>query len=74
MAVQQKGETEKRKCPPHRWIINSQNVGHCKYCPAVRDFLELLRRAGVYVAAGKSGARKATSGKKRGRKKKEAIT
>ena len=61
----------KHKCPPHYFLINSENIGYCKYCPEERDFLELLRRTGVYVAAGKSGARKATSGKKRGRKKKE---
>lgn len=26
------------KCPPHHFIINSEGVGHCKYCPAVKDF------------------------------------
>ncbi len=32
------------KCPPHHWIINSENVGHCKFCPAVKDFGKLQRR------------------------------
>ena len=34
------------KCPPHYWIIDSENVGHCKYCPEVRDFGRLLQRGG----------------------------
>jgi len=59
------------KCPPHHWIINSENVGHCKYCPAVKDFGELLRREGVFAATGRRGA-KASKGK-RGRKKKEVF-
>ena len=25
----------------HHWIIDSENVGHCKYCPAVKDFGKL---------------------------------
>ena len=33
-------KTRKHKCPPHYWIINSYNVGHCKYCPEVRDFTQ----------------------------------
>jgi len=59
----------------HYWIIDSDNVGHCKYCPAVRDFGRLLQRAGVFVVAGRRGAkaRKEVLGKKRGRKKKEEI-
>lgn len=36
---------EKHKCPPHYFIINSENVGHCKYCPEVRDFAKLRRKA-----------------------------
>ncbi len=75
MVVQQKGKTENRKCPPHYFIIDSGNIGHCKYCPEERDFSDLLRRTGVFVAAGKGGAkdRQGTLGKKRGRKKKEKI-
>ena len=41
----------------HYWLINSENVGHCKYCPEVRDFGELLEKAGVFVAAGRRGAK-----------------
>jgi len=32
------------KCPPHYWVIDSQNVGHCKYCPAVKDFSKLQKK------------------------------
>ncbi|KKN59513.1 hypothetical protein LCGC14_0541270 [marine sediment metagenome] len=71
MVVQQKAKTEKRKCPPHYFIVGSDNIGHCKYCPEERNFMELLRRTGVFVVEGKRGAKKATTGKKRGRKKKE---
>ncbi|MBA7638445.1 hypothetical protein ES703_46101 [subsurface metagenome] len=44
------------KCPPHHFIINSQNVGHCKDCPEVRDFGRLLEREGVFVS-GRRGAK-----------------
>ncbi len=76
MVVQQKVKTDNRKCPPHYFIIDSENIGHCKYCPEARDFMKLLRRTGMFVAAGKRGAkaRQATLGKKRGRKKKEDQT
>jgi len=59
----------------HYWIIDSDNVGHCKYCPEVRDFGKMLMKQGVFVAAGKRGAkaRKEVSGKKRRRKKKEVL-
>ena len=69
-------KTAKRKCPPHYFILDVDNVGRCKYCPEVREFGELLRQTGVFVAAGKRGAkaRQATLGKKRGRKKKEDQT
>jgi len=30
----------KHKCPPHHWIVDPHNIGHCKHCPAVRDFGE----------------------------------
>lgn len=33
----------------HHWIIDSENVGHCQYCPEVRDFGKLLQREGVVV-------------------------
>jgi len=77
MAVQRKVRSRKKKheCPPHHFLINSENVGYCKYCPEVRDFGRLLQKAGVFVAAGQRGAkaRKAVLGKRRGRKKKEEI-
>ncbi len=55
-------------CPPHHWYIDSENIGQCA-CGEIRDFNELLQRAGVFVAAGRRGAK--ASGGKRGRKKKE---
>jgi len=70
---------EKHECPPHHFIINSENVGYCKYCPEVRDFGRLLQKQGVFAAAGRRGA-KASKGvprkpyrSKRGRKKKEVL-
>ncbi|GAI07753.1 unnamed protein product [marine sediment metagenome] len=57
MAVQQQVKTRKHKCPPHHWIINSENVGHCKYCPAVKDFGELLLKQGVFAVTGRRGAK-----------------
>ena len=30
--------------PFHHWIINSDNVGYCRYCGEVRDFGKLQRR------------------------------
>ncbi|GAI99852.1 unnamed protein product [marine sediment metagenome] len=55
----------------HHFIIDSDNVGRCKYCPEVKDFGRLLQREGVFVLAGRRGAkaRKEVLGKKRGRKK-----
>ena len=77
MAVQQKVKPRKRKhkCPPHHFVINSSNVGRCRYCPAVRDFGRLLQREGVFAVAGRRGAkaRKEVLGKKRGRKRKEEL-
>jgi len=35
---------EKHKCPPHHFIVDSYDVGHCIYCPEVRDFRRLQRR------------------------------
>ena len=35
---------KKGQCPPHWWIINSNEVGHCRFCPAVKDFGALLRQ------------------------------
>jgi len=59
----------------HHWLIDWDNVGHCKYCPAVKDFGELLRRNGVFVVVGRRGAqaRKEVLREKRRRKKKEDL-
>ena len=58
------------KCPPHHWLIDSDNVGHCKDCPALRDFGKLLRRESKLLGlTAKSGGTKG----KRGRKKKEEL-
>ena len=67
-------ERRKHKCPPHHFMIDSENVGHCS-CGEERDFGKLLRREGVFVAAGRRGAkaRREVLGKKRGRKKKEVL-
>jgi len=34
---------EKHKCPPHHFRVDSYDVGHCIYCPEVRDFRALQR-------------------------------
>ena len=41
--MEERGAEGEWKCPPHFWIIDSQNVGRCKYCPAVKDFGKLQR-------------------------------
>ena len=69
MAVQQKVKTRKHKCPPRHFIIDSGNVGHCKYCPEVRDFRELLRREGYGGSKSKKGGKKG----KRRRKSNEYL-
>ena len=68
--IQELDDMVKHKCPPHHFIINSANVGRCKYCPKVRDFGESLRREGLL--SGSKSKRGGTKGK-RGRKKKEEI-
>jgi len=60
----------KHECPPHHFLINSENVGHCKYCPEVRDFGKLLgREPRLLGLKSKRGGGKG----KRGRKKKEEF-
>ena len=27
-----------KTCPPHHWVLDRNNFGHCKYCPATRQF------------------------------------
>lgn len=66
-------EEKKRKCRPHYFIVDVDNVGRCKYCPEVQDFAVALRRNEVFVTAGRRGAkaRRETRGKKGGRKETE---
>ncbi|GAI72046.1 unnamed protein product [marine sediment metagenome] len=40
--IQELGDMVKHKCPPHHFIVNSENVGYCKDCPEVKDFGRLL--------------------------------
>jgi len=52
------------KCPPHRFMINSENVGRCRDCPEVRDFGELLIREGHGLGLKpKRGGKKGKRGK-----------
>lgn len=58
----------------HHWIIDSDNVGHCKYCPEVRDFGRLLERAGVFAVAGRRGAKaRKEVGRRQYRSRREGI-
>lgn len=68
-------ETETRwKCPPHFWIIDAENVGRCKYCPAVKDFGKLLRKEKQKVSFKQAAIAKNThhTGRK-GRKRKNEL-
>lgn len=42
--MEEQGAETGWKCPPHWWIVDSYNVGRCKYCPAVKDFGQQLKR------------------------------
>jgi hypothetical protein len=57
----------------HHFIINSENVGHCRYCPEVRDFGRLLQREGVFVLAGRRGAKTSKGVVRRRKKLKEEL-
>ncbi|MBA7537408.1 hypothetical protein ES705_29675 [subsurface metagenome] len=35
--MEAQGAEKERKCQ-HWWIIDEKDIGHCKYCPAVRNF------------------------------------
>ena len=63
---------EKHECPPHHFIIDSSNVGHCIYCPVVKDFGKLMRKAEMSVV-GSGPASLVKSNRKRGRKPKEKL-
>ncbi len=48
----------------HHWIIGSDNIGRCRYCPAVRDFGKLLGREGFGVRSkSKNGGTRGKRGK-----------
>jgi hypothetical protein len=42
--------TEAHMCPPHYWLVDSENVGKCKYCGQVKDFGELHRKLTLQIA------------------------
>lgn len=49
----------------HHWIIDSENVGRCKYCPAVKDFGKLQGRESKLLSlTAKSGGTKGKRGRK----------
>lgn len=31
-------DKKKPSCPPHYWILDRNNLGHCKNCPAKQQF------------------------------------
>ena len=65
---------EKHKCPPHHFIVDSNDVGRCAYCPEVRDFRKLQRRerneGKLLRSESYEGISKATHGR-RGRPRKD---
>ncbi|MBA7567917.1 hypothetical protein ES708_09636 [subsurface metagenome] len=57
-------EEKEGKCPPHHFMINSENVGRCRDCPEVRDFGKLLIREGHGLGLKpKRGGKKGKRGK-----------
>lgn len=36
--------TQGHMCPPHYWLVDSGDVGRCKYCSQVKDFGELHKK------------------------------
>ena len=36
--------TQNHACPPHYWLVDSGDVGRCKYCGQVQDFGELREK------------------------------
>ena len=63
--VKQKVQVIERECPPHHFIINSVNVGRCKYCPETRDFGQHFRQGNLDLEAkAKSGGTKGKRGRK----------
>ncbi len=63
--IQELGDMANDNCT-HYWIIDSENVGHCRYCPEVRDFGRLLQREGFGLRSkSKNGGTKGKKGKRR---------
>ena len=59
----------------HHWVIDASNVGHCKKCPAVRDFGALLKKQGADIVQARvqSAKRGRPSSAKRGRPSKRQL-
>ena len=34
-------KNQSNSCPPHYWIIDSENMGKCRWCPKTKDFAKL---------------------------------
>ena len=69
--MEERGAETGWKCPPHYWIIGSNDVGRCKYCPAVRDFGKVIREEEQKTRDKRSAIAKNThkTGKPKERKK-----
>jgi hypothetical protein len=42
------GRFAKQTCPPHYWLIDSQNIGRCKKCGEKRDFGKALKKEKLF--------------------------
>ena len=61
---------EKHKCPPHHFRIDSDDVGHCIYCPEVRDFRKLQEKEARRISRShQQGAMVALEALRKGRKR-----
>lgn len=69
--MEARGAEKEWKCPPHFWIIDSNNVGRCKYCPAVKDFGKVIRKEQQKVSDKQAAIAQNThkTGRPKGRKK-----
>ena len=56
---------DKHECPPHHFLIDSDDVGVCRYCDEERDFRKLMGRESKFLGL------TAKRGGKRGRRKKK---
>lgn len=55
----------------HYWVIDSSNVGVCRYCGEVRDFNRLLGRESKLLGLESTIGRAKNYSRKRGRPRKE---